>query len=605
MHHQLAGQPASVLGIVAPRASLPSGSSVVTVAERADLRPDAECHVTGVGSAVPGAVLLRAGVPFEVHGDTVEIHAPDPDAPDVLVIDPGAVAVAAPTSDLAPADPAGRPPFRWRPVVLFLAGDADEPTARAAAHTADALILHDVEARLAVHGPAPALRLTQACLAIEASVVALRPDVIVALDHRALEHAERWSPTRSTVTVAWDPDLGASSELVSWTIGSARGRLRARIGPDVEVGQLAALLNRLCSGPHPAPPVDMPVDVPADVAVQLEPRTDAHGSEPTSTVHVLGDGAGSTPVARALIDHFRAAGHEVVQGRARKDSTSDGRELSITDLTSARRTGTGDPDSTIIVVEPDDASAIRAGDIDRSWWRGRLVVVTERRTAHALRVLGAHPIVVPILLPPDEVASLTDAARHRIRPPVPTIGWIADADIGSSMAERARRSTALVELLVEHAPDASIEIVGLAPAEVAALSLPEQVTGRSIPPDPTGLASWTAQVWLPAERSLTDTGDLRTLARAVLAGVPTAVVLTDHELDGRAVGGLVDPQLVLSGSTDPGSWCATVARLVTDDAWRGARSVECRRRAQALFASDSARHTVDRVIGWYDARRPA
>ena len=47
---------------------------------------------------------------------------------------------------------------------------------------------------------------------------------------------------RATVVVDFDPDLPVPMELVSWQIGRAEGRRRARIGQWVDVPEFAALV---------------------------------------------------------------------------------------------------------------------------------------------------------------------------------------------------------------------------------------------------------------------------------------------------------------------------------------------------------------------------
>src|SRR5207248_433523 len=91
----------------------------------------------------------------------------------------------------------------------------------------------------------------------EASFRALAPDIVVTMDAAAAARVDDWcAGDRATVVVAWDPDLRDPMELVSWQIGRASGRLRARIGPRVESPAFASLVGRLCAGPQPMPPVD-------------------------------------------------------------------------------------------------------------------------------------------------------------------------------------------------------------------------------------------------------------------------------------------------------------------------------------------------------------
>jgi hypothetical protein len=138
---------------------------------------------------------------------------------------------------------------------VFLQGEPDLHPALWARDVVNQLVHHDVEARLATPVPVDGPHLTGPCLPTEASVRALDPDVVVALDRAALASAPRWCDgNRSTVLVdATDLDVPAT-QLVSWNVDRAQGRLRARIGRGVEATELADLFGRLSAGPHPVAP---------------------------------------------------------------------------------------------------------------------------------------------------------------------------------------------------------------------------------------------------------------------------------------------------------------------------------------------------------------
>src|SRR5262245_66627383 len=134
---------------------------------------------------------------------------------------------------------------------------------------------------------AEGLQLTRPCLPNEESIRALRPDVVVALDDDALARIPIWCDTnRSTIAIELVPDVAAVEELVSWQLGRAQGRLRARIGRQIDAPRLVSLVNRLCAGPHPAPPVHS--DAPgADASAPARKRPAGSSDGPRRSRSVL------------------------------------------------------------------------------------------------------------------------------------------------------------------------------------------------------------------------------------------------------------------------------------------------------------------------------
>ena len=271
LERQLARAAPGVIGIAAESAALAPGASYRVHAEWTALDSPWTSAAAGSGARaaapVRGAVLVRPNVEFAVRDGRVEVDG------GAVLVDPGAH-VHDPFRAIGPLEPAserGRPPFPRRPVVVFLAGDSQlDASAEARAdwmrRLVNRLVRRDVEARIAVpHLPAseagsgPALHLTRPCLAGEATIRALAPDVVVTLDATAAARIGAWcAGNRSTVVVAFDETLDDPMELVSWNIEHASGRLRARIGPRVDAPAFASLVVRLCAGPHPAPPADEP-----------------------------------------------------------------------------------------------------------------------------------------------------------------------------------------------------------------------------------------------------------------------------------------------------------------------------------------------------------
>lgn len=591
----LAAAPPGTLGVVAPATPLVPGASVVSAGEWGLLEP--------VGTAehrepeVAGAVLLRPGVGHEILADRVRIDPAALVPGATLRIDPGSVASSAPSRVAADARADGRPPFRWRPVVLLLAGAGDARTAEAAGRLVDALIPLDVEARLAVADPVPALTRTQPCRPTETSVRALAPDVIVALDDLALDLADRWSPTRATSVVVWSPELGDRIELIAWTVGVAQGRRRARIGPDADPANVAELIARLAAAPQPvAPrspgdgtaagaPATTPAATPSSAPVRIRTRAGDEPATGTAAFRVVAAPGGPSPLLAGLADHLDATGHEVRRDDAGATPRATG-AITLADWPT-------EPDDDIVFVVPDgralDDGAIRAG---------RPVVVGDHRSAARARALGARPIVVPTLVPRADAVALMTAADHRVRPPEATIGWVVGPTDG--VPDDPHRWSGAVRATLDAAPDLRIDLVGTEPGhlDLDALGLAPAVTLRPAP-DPSRLAAWTAQVWMPPEGVATRTGDTSVLARASLAGVPTVLAPSDR----GPAGGLALSALTVDDPSDPRAWADVVVGLLDDDE-RARHATASRERAVALLGPDAARRTIERLLGWLDAVVP-
>ena len=255
---QFAQAPAAVLGVAAAAGLLTPGTSYRVHAERCSLLPlqlDQEPEAGAAPQPTYGAVLLRDGVAWSAAEDGVVVKAGS------ILLDQGAYAhdPTRPLGPVLPAAAADRPPFPWRPVVAFLAR-ATGTDDRAREHNewarqqVNGLLEMDIEGRLALADPTPGRHLTRPCAPSDASVGALGPNTVVALDPEAL-HAAQHSTLlgRGTTVIELAPEL-AGIELVSWQIGRAQGRLRARVGLNVGLLELADCIRRLAAGPQPDPP---------------------------------------------------------------------------------------------------------------------------------------------------------------------------------------------------------------------------------------------------------------------------------------------------------------------------------------------------------------
>ena len=319
MERSLARAPKHFAGIVARTGPLPAGSSYRVHAEWRSLDFPADVddsHTIPVRSAV----LLRPGVPFEWRGDTLAVDGP-------LLVDRGAHAHDARSSP-GPLDVAsvlGRPPFPRRPIVVFVVCRPDPELGDWARGLVNELVPRDVEGRLALTEVPPGAHLTRPCLPCPESIQALGPDIVVALDAGAAAEVPAWCGTdRKTVIIELAPDPHVPTELVSWRVGKASGRLRARIGRGIDAPELVRLVARLCAGPQPMPPSD---EGTRAVATSGDRAHTGEGRRPASpsVVVVSGttDGRLSTR-GQALVEHLSAAGvtvaAEALEARGRRES---------------------------------------------------------------------------------------------------------------------------------------------------------------------------------------------------------------------------------------------------------------------------------------------
>ena len=321
LERQLALAPDTVAGVAGESSELAPGAGYRVHAEWTALQTPLS-RIAPAAGPVRGAVLLRPHVEFEVRDGRVEVPSGS------VLVDPGAH-VHDPFRPIGPrraASERGRPPFPRRAVVVFL---GCEPPADAewVRRTVNRLVRRDVEARIATPDPAPgaeapALHLTRPCAPSEESIRALAPDIVVTLDATAAARVDEWlAGDRSTVVVAFDQTLVDPMELVSWQIGHAAGRLRARIGTRVDVPAFASLVIRLCAGPHPMPPADEPGLLPVRTAVREHWTGDAASEQAEGCVVITGAAdAATTARVDGLVDNLEGAGITVSVEPLRPDA---------------------------------------------------------------------------------------------------------------------------------------------------------------------------------------------------------------------------------------------------------------------------------------------
>jgi hypothetical protein len=613
------------IGVVAPVRSLPPGSSVTTAAEWAATVALDRCEHSDELD-VHGAVLLAPGVRHAVGERTVQIELSPPGDPrgrttagSGLLVDPGAAAFDphATATTPAPLTDQALPPFRWRPLVLLLAGHRDDHRAAVAAELGDALLDLDVEVRLAVHGPLPPPLRTGPLVASPAIVAALMPDLVIALDDEGLGWAERSvRARRSMVTALLDEDLGERIELVPWNLAAAQGRLRARIGGGADPRAVAHLVNRLCSGPIPVAPTDEPDAAPPPrPATSATPVTlaDADGAEPRAaapppTFAVLGTGdpadgevrrelARQQPVLAGLTDHLLAAGWACTAAGADRDA-----DLVLTGPTAP---GVGD-DRAVVVVEDLDAAALVAARAGTGARRRRAIAATGP-TAAVLRDAGVDTIVTPRLRTRSELQVLTEAVERRVRPAVATIALLVG--IGGSAPDPgvADALSQALDHVVDQRGELELVVIGEGVSPPTSIRHPPRLGAVDLA-DPGRVVGWSLAVLLDERAEGTSSDGLRrsvpddrtqTLTTLALAGVP--VVMGSAAAAG--LGSLADPSLVVAGPSAADGWTDAIARLLDDDQARTSAADRARRLGEAVAGDAAAALVVQRVTGWAEATR--
>jgi hypothetical protein len=239
LRRQLARAGSKVTAIVAERDELLPGSSHRVSSERralarqSTMRPERDL-------TVQGAVMVRPGVGFEIGDGVVRLDRGP------ILVDQGVVAHDPwqPIGRLEDASPLGRP-LEDRPVALFLGFERDPYLADWVRTQVNELVRRDVEARIAVPASIGGLHLTKPCAPTEASVGALAPEVVVALDDAAVQQTAAWLGRRRYGLVRLTPDTTDAIHVTSGRTGSQRYRGYAEIGRGIAAESMAALVRRL------------------------------------------------------------------------------------------------------------------------------------------------------------------------------------------------------------------------------------------------------------------------------------------------------------------------------------------------------------------------
>jgi hypothetical protein len=608
---QLASAPDHISGVVAETSVLPSGSGYRVHAERLCLQPRSVASETS-RNTWHGAVLVRPGVSFETGDGVVEVESGP------LLLDPGAHVHDPwrPISRLEDASALGRPPFPRRPVVVFLACETDVEALDWARSLVNNLVRRDVEGRLAMFDIAEGLHLTQQCLPSEASIRALGPDVIVALDQTALHQVPVWcDDNRSVVSVEYIPDVAATAELVSWQLERAQGRLRARIGRRIASPSFVSLVNRLCSGPHPGPPTDAAMPSTATAVRAILTRKPAPIPEPVTKRSVLvavgDDDVAANAVLDGFVDHLVGAGHPAKVCTIRDAGSSELQDADLVVIASPRdevdirvlieaRRRAGRPiianiepmDTLISRSSPNeplelDSNAARHADSCSSVTTGSSAMQT------LLRSLGLRTHLLPSLLSRERIAELRSARGGRSRTSEPVIGWTVGG-AGTPIPHYAKAvGEGVLELLSER-PRMSVQIVGESSRVPVRLLEHPRVSALEGRPGAEVLMGWAAHLWSPPVHDNRVADNTLPLVEGTAAGVPT--VLPDLIL--TAVGGYPAPGILVDSLNMADSWIAAVRLLLDDDTAMTRESRAAMRRFDTTHGPAAADVAVNRFLGW-------
>lgn len=585
---------AAVDVLVAPVAVLPAGTSARSDAEHRSLRPERPIRMPTPSTTV-GCSVHR-----------LDVNLADL-SPARIGIDPDVVCQdlsAQPTTALVDAGEAGRPVFPRRALALLVVAGDDPALAELGRRWSNELIEQGIEARLAVAAPAQGTHLTAPCRPSAATVTALRPDVVVALDAAAVRSAPRWTAGLQLAEIHLDAADDAACETVSWRIGAVEGNLRYRVGPNVDVADLAEAIDRCCGLP------------PARTKAQLEAARPGRSGQAVSVL--VGRRRASTrpritsielvgrprhPAEAAwwdgLADQFLALGCTVdtvtaVAGSAR--ATPDlrlwGGPPAVTPSATA---GPGASTAGLAAV------LLGQADLDGGPDGFRLQEAARRATAAVGAALTASPNVERLVrelelpvrrLPPflgrEHLRDLRAAATAARSGRPPLVGWHLAGPEQSPYASAVGHG--LGQVLARH-PDLLVETVvdGVDPASVpvpARRRRPATTNGPA-----RDIADCRVQLWTPAVGHVDATGDPGRAVAAMLAAVPVVAAPADCATLGRLGRAVVAP----TDPDDGGSWADAIERALRGD---GPATDRTQIQARMLHGDQAAAVRGHRVLGW-------
>lgn len=569
---------------------LPPGSSYRVAAEWCSLAtPVADTMELSATPRVDVAIV-RDGVDAVVSETGVKVDGRCLLDPGVAVHDPWRV-----YPQLVAASSSGRSPFPRKPLLLVLGSERDPDVADWARVRVNELVQSSTEGRIAVPEPTGGLHLTRPCSPEEATVKALRPAAILALDKGASEVAHGWlGDDRSAVVIEMTPETADRIELVPWRIGAGVGRVRARIGRGVASAQLEALVHRLAAGPQALPP--------SRHAGPLLVRRRRTAPVPPTVRFLVGErGSASFCRAVALVESGRAAGGNVgltVVGDGEASDEAD--HLVVMDpaapVSEAALRSSRLPAVTVD-VRPRQVIAEEGGGMTMPDHVRELVDVAGQAItplsglAAELRNGSVRTLVVRTPLREARIAGLVRLRNRRSRPVEPVVGWHLPPVEGDS-ADPALKLEA-VAALRDAVPEVHIVVTGSC-SEWTGRRLPDGITVREGPPDPHDAVRWAAQIWDVSPAVAEWCEDTALVAEAHLLGVPTFVPVTCETV----AEGLTPSSLVLPGAVGESGWSDPVTALLSDGDRRAEVARDVVLRAEALCGSAGRVASFNRLSGW-------
>jgi len=380
------------------------------------------------------------------------------------------------------------------------------------------------------------------------------------------------------------------------------------------VPAFAALVVRLCAGPHPAPPPEVPELLHVRTPVREHWTSDAADGPEVGCVVLTGDGADAARFA-GFADSLEGAGVSVrttawpapVPDAARTAPlvllAGIALEAEVRTLVDARHRAALPTvlDLAPRDVEPGDRARLTGAAAELARACGLVVAAPGARYA-AARAAGARVLSVPTLLTRSRAAALR-AARRPIDPAAPrVIGWRLVRPDGDTVPFAAAVADGIAQYLTESRDH--VEIVGDAACVPASLRGHDRVT--VVPAaalDAETIAGWAVHVWTPALLAGTVLDDSRVLEEASCAGVPSVLPAAAS----AGVDGFVSPHVQADDADAAAHWYDVIHHVLDDPTVRARRAEEAWRRADALDGAAASKAVVSRLMGWaaYSGALPA
>lgn len=550
--------------LCAPATVIPPGSSITTDTLRRAIHPEPLRPLLTTNAR--GAIAVRtSGAASVVDATSVDFSGltevfEDRSVPAHLVWQ---------MSELADAVDEGRPPFPSSTVVVFLGTIVDDDVDDIARGWVNDLVRLGVEARLAIVAPPPGLHLSGPCSPTVASLNAIRPDVVVALDDGALAMVNAWAPSHAVVCAMLSQDC-VDNVVVTPNPGALG--TNASVGRRSTGREIQELTARLASGPwavHPAAPhTPLPDDddVPAAVA-------------PARNIAIVADMPGARFIESRLVgealESFGEAFHLPFTvasglagirrvGRFATDVavTAAGGGNASVDRRVAARIGAGL--TTVCWVHAADIVA----DRDATHGIARLQPLAHQRVTEAglavvpspaaqryLSDLGVTSAVAPLALRASmaERLALIGATPRR---GAPVIGWIIDPGGAAPAPSTPAIAEAVVALLADD-PSIRVEIVAPRGWTHEQLAANSRVTIATNAPAIATVGRWWGQIWSPSSRQVRVLGQVGPLVEAAAAGLPTVMT----HADAAHAGLLTDPALLIRDRLDPDEWRSHITAI--------------------------------------------